>query len=269
MGFDVESDSKKAIILFKRAATIWKNRVGQYYVGMMYRDGDGIKQCTESAIRWLTLSANNGWNDAQVNLGLIYQRVVYAKKDYNKALHWYKKALQSSTRKELYLFGNKEFRIVNDSKQLFLYKLSGTINKMNGCPSPLHTAKSYDKGFPTKQNFYRTNFWYSMCEEQQNHVLVTSLIGELYLFGHGRFKRDHGKANIWLKRQRRVETPMHNFLWGIFINANKISMARSCGTNGPVKAEKSRRFLKWPSFTTVVWAWRRIISRQKDTVKRF
>lgn len=214
MGFDVERNTKKAISLFKRAATIWRNRVGQYYVGMMYRDGDGIEQNTDAAIHWLSLSANNGWNDAQVNLGYIYQQGVYAKKDYNKALYWYKKSLQTSTNKELFLFGNKEFKIVNDSKELFLYKLSGTINKMNGCPSPLHTAKSYDKRFPTKQNFYKTNFWYSMCEEQQNHVLVRSLIGEIYLFGHGRFKKDHAKADIWLEKAAKGGSTNAQFFMG-------------------------------------------------------
>lgn len=199
MGFEVERNPKKAILLFKRVATVWANRVGQYYVGMMYRDGDGIEQNTELAIHWLLLSAKNGWNDAQVNLGYIYQYGIHAEKDFHKALYWYKKSLQATVGKDLYLFGNKEFKILNDSKELFLYQLSETINKMNGCPSPLNTAKSYDKRFKTKQNFYKTNFWYGMCQEQQNQVVVRSLIGEIYLFGHGRFKKDLSKADIWLE----------------------------------------------------------------------
>ncbi|KAG2197469.1 hypothetical protein INT47_003077 [Mucor saturninus] len=215
MGFDVDRNVKKAMLLFKRVATVWKNRVGQYYVGMMYRDGDdGIRQCTESAIHWLTLSANGGWNDAQVNLGLIYHRGVYAKKDHTKALYWYKRSLQSKASQDLYLFGNKEFKIVNDSKQVFLYRLSEAINKKNGSPSPLHTAKSYDKRFLTKQNFYKTHFWYSMCEEQQNHVLVRSLVGELYLFGQGRLKKDYVKAEIWLEKAAKSGNANAQFFMG-------------------------------------------------------
>ncbi|KAG2234805.1 hypothetical protein INT48_006722 [Thamnidium elegans] len=202
MGFAVKRNPKRAIYLFKKTAIAWGNRVAQYYVGIMYRDGDGVKQNNESSIHWLTLSANHGWCDAQVNLGYMYQNGIYAKKDYNKALYYYKKALQmkKESTDEMYLFGNKEFKINYDSKELFLYQLSETINKMNGCPSPLHTAKSYDQQFPTKQKFYEINFWYTICKEQQHHVLVRSFIGELYFYGHGNFKKDHSKAKIWFEK---------------------------------------------------------------------
>ncbi|GAA5810403.1 hypothetical protein MFLAVUS_003824 [Mucor flavus] len=202
MGFAVERDPKRALYLFKKSALVWGNRIAQYYVGIMYRDGDGVKQNSESSIKWLTLSANHGWCEAQVNLGYMYQNGIDAKKDYSKALYFYKKALQvkKESADDLYLFGIKEFKINYDSKEMFLCRFSETVSKMSGCPSPLHTAKSYDQQFPTKKKFYEINFWYTICKEQQHHVLVRSLIGELYFYGHGKFKKNHAKAKVWFEK---------------------------------------------------------------------
>ncbi|GAA5802977.1 hypothetical protein HPULCUR_008452 [Helicostylum pulchrum] len=203
MGFAVERDPKRAMYLFKKTAIAWGNKIAQYYVGIMYRDGDGVKQNSEASIRWLTLSANHGWCDALVNLGYMYQNGICAKKDFNKALYYYKKALLVKTESAddcLFLFGIKDFKINYDSKEIFLYRLSETANRMNGCPSPLHTAQSYDQQFPTKQKFYEINFWHTICKEQHHHVLVRSLVGELYFYGHGKFRKNYAKAKIWFEK---------------------------------------------------------------------
>lgn len=223
MGFGIRRNPKRAIYLFKKTAIAWASPVAEYYVGMMYRDGDGVIQSNEAAIRWLTLSANHGWCDAQINLGYMYHQGTHAKKDFSKALYYYKKALRAkkTTTHDIYLFGNKEFMINYDSKELFLYRLSESVNKMNGCPSPLRTAMSYDQQFHTKRAFYQVSFWYTVCNAQDHHALARSLIGQLYFNGYRNFKKDHFKAKIWFEKAAKDGSAQGQILMGSFCEYQK------------------------------------------------
>jgi len=50
-------------ILFDKAA-YENNAEAQYYIGKMYRDGDGVEQREENAIKWWTKARRNGQRDA-------------------------------------------------------------------------------------------------------------------------------------------------------------------------------------------------------------
>ena len=44
----------------------------QYYLGVLYDNGDGVPQDYKEAVRWYTLAAKQGDVDAQYNLSLIH-----------------------------------------------------------------------------------------------------------------------------------------------------------------------------------------------------
>ncbi|MFG4619184.1 tetratricopeptide repeat protein, partial [Acinetobacter baumannii] len=65
----------------------------QYNLGVMYAEGyKDIQADILKAIEWYTLSANQGYVNAQYNLGLLYKGNEYIKPDYVKAKYWYEKA---------------------------------------------------------------------------------------------------------------------------------------------------------------------------------
>ena len=48
------------------------NASAQYYLGLMYDNGDGVLQDYKTALKWYTLAAEQGHAAAQTNLGVMY-----------------------------------------------------------------------------------------------------------------------------------------------------------------------------------------------------
>ena len=64
----------------------------QFNLGLMYNNGNGVRQDYAKAMEWYTKAANQGHADAQANLGYIYQYGNGVRQDYAKAREWYLKA---------------------------------------------------------------------------------------------------------------------------------------------------------------------------------
>jgi adenylate cyclase len=60
----------------------------QYQLAKVYRDGAGVEQSVETALRWLRAAADQGDGRAQRNLGLRYARGNGVPKDDREALFW-------------------------------------------------------------------------------------------------------------------------------------------------------------------------------------
>ena len=48
--------------------------LAQYYLGKMYRDGDGVVQDYEKAVGWFEKASLSGYADAQFSLGVMYKQ---------------------------------------------------------------------------------------------------------------------------------------------------------------------------------------------------
>ena len=44
----------------------------QYHLGLMFKDGKGVIQDFDAAVKWYTLAAERGFFEAHVNLGFMY-----------------------------------------------------------------------------------------------------------------------------------------------------------------------------------------------------
>ena len=83
-----------------------------YFIGLMYRNGEGVDKDYELAIKWLEKAAELGNNSAAMYaLGLIYdENEDY--QDYELAIEWYEKAAELDDRAAMYALGliykNKE-----------------------------------------------------------------------------------------------------------------------------------------------------------------
>ena len=56
-----------------RSLAVQGNAQGQYTLGVLYMNGQGVTQNYQEAIKWLRLAASQGELNAQVNLGVMYQ----------------------------------------------------------------------------------------------------------------------------------------------------------------------------------------------------
>jgi len=80
-----------ALVLFKLKAA-QGNANAQYYLGVMYQNGNGVTKDDKLAVFWYQKAADQGVASAQANLGFMYQNGNGIAKDYKLAVFWYQKA---------------------------------------------------------------------------------------------------------------------------------------------------------------------------------
>ncbi len=61
----------------------------QYYLGLMYEKGRGVRQDHSVALTWFRKAAAQGYAGPQNDLGLLYERGRGVRKDVVRALMWY------------------------------------------------------------------------------------------------------------------------------------------------------------------------------------
>lgn len=70
------------------------NADSQYWVGLMYESGQGVRQDYKQAIYWYRISARNGNKDAQSLLAHFYYYGRHILQDYKQAFYWNKRAAE-------------------------------------------------------------------------------------------------------------------------------------------------------------------------------
>ena len=64
----------------------------QYFLGVMYKNGQGVPQDYAESVKWYRLAAEQGDADAQYNLGVTYKNGEGVPQDYAEAIKWYRLA---------------------------------------------------------------------------------------------------------------------------------------------------------------------------------
>jgi uncharacterized protein len=64
----------------------------QFFVGLMYENGQSVPQDYQEAARWYLKAANQGHDGAQNNLGKLYEEGQGVEQDHIIAVQWYQKA---------------------------------------------------------------------------------------------------------------------------------------------------------------------------------
>jgi TPR repeat protein len=64
----------------------------QFYLGLMYENGQSVQQDYQEAARWYLKAANQGHDGAQNNLGKLYEEGQGVEQDHIIAVQWYQKA---------------------------------------------------------------------------------------------------------------------------------------------------------------------------------
>jgi len=85
---------------YQQAYAIWKplaeqgDAEAQFYLGLLYRSGEGVEKNDRTALEWFTASAKQGYLDAQYNTGIMYMEgrgVAVSKRD---AFKWWQLAAE-------------------------------------------------------------------------------------------------------------------------------------------------------------------------------
>ena len=96
-GQGVKQDYAEAVKWYRRAAE-QGDAEAQNNLGVMYEKGQGVKQDHAEAVKWYRLAAEQGYAAAQNNLGVSYELGSGVRQDYVQAHLWYN--LAASSQKE-------------------------------------------------------------------------------------------------------------------------------------------------------------------------
>jgi TPR repeat protein len=93
-GLGVEQDHYKAAELLKEPAEDGDEEA-QYYMGLVYKDRRESRASYENMFKWHLKSAKQGYSDAQNSVGMFYQHGLGVEQSDRKALAWFQKAAES------------------------------------------------------------------------------------------------------------------------------------------------------------------------------
>jgi hypothetical protein len=83
----------EALQLLRKAADQEDTRA-QYYIGLLYLNGNGVAKNDQEAFRWLKSSADQDYPYAQVYVGWLYEHGIGVASDSAEALAWYRRAAE-------------------------------------------------------------------------------------------------------------------------------------------------------------------------------
>ena len=92
-GEGVPENDRQAAYWFRKSAR-QGNSQSQYHLGILYANGDGVPEDDPQAVYWFRKSAKQGDARAQFNLGVIYEFGEGVPKDDRQAVNWYRQAAE-------------------------------------------------------------------------------------------------------------------------------------------------------------------------------
>lgn len=93
LAFDKEENHEEAARWYRKAAEQGVSEA-QNNLGVMYKDGQGVKQDFKEAAHWFLLAAQQDNTFAQLNLGWLYHAGKGLRQNADSARYWYSKAAQ-------------------------------------------------------------------------------------------------------------------------------------------------------------------------------
>ena len=157
-----KKDYVTALNKFKSAA-LKNDAYGQFQVGNMYFNGQGVVQDYAEALRWYKLAAAQGYVGAQHNLGNMYYKGLGVVQEYAEAARWFKLAAAQGHAGAQYNLGisyDKGQGVVqNYAEAVSWYKLAAAQGHAG---AQLHLGVMYGKGQGVVQDYVRAHMWFNL-----------------------------------------------------------------------------------------------------------
>lgn len=170
-----------------------------FNLGLMYSEGQGVKQDYYKAAECFQKAAEQGHAEAQYNLGLMYYRGKGVKQDYFKAIEWYQKAAaQGIADAQAYL---AVMYYSGEGVQQDYFKAAELAKKVADqgyAEAQFCLGAMYYAGKGVKQDYTEARRWIEKAAEQ-GLADAQYFAGLMYASGKG-VKQDYFKALEWYKK---------------------------------------------------------------------
>lgn len=153
----------------------------------------------QKAAEYYLIAAKKGNAPSQNNLGILYENGQGVKQDYNKAIEWYQKAVEQGDSEASYNLGNLYRTGLGIEKNLQkAYELYLYAAKKDDCPlAQYNLARMYEKGEGVSRDYNKAIYWFKLSAINNNTGAFFAL-GEIYSKAKG--VKNQSKAFEWYKK---------------------------------------------------------------------
>jgi len=160
-------DSDSNMILIRKAAEMG-DAEAQYALSSAYLIGHGgVSKDGEQAVKWLRMSADQGFPPAQYDLGLVYWEGAMVPQDFSQAVVWMQKAAVSGFVWAQYNLGIA-YKVGNGVGQDFpeALKWFQEAADQGFAPAQFEVGLAYGKGQGTGRDVYAAEYWVAQAAGQ-------------------------------------------------------------------------------------------------------
>ena len=175
------------------------NAEAQYILGLQYYYGKGGKpQSYAEAVKWFTLSAEQGYAGAQCFLGVCYEDGTGVPQSDAEAVKWYRRAALSDDAQAQFFLGSCYYRGTGVEKQYSQAASWYLKSAMQGnADAQLALGQLYYDGEGVEKSYAEAAKWYTKSAMHFNED-AQYLLGCLYYDGKG-VEKSHSKAMEWFR----------------------------------------------------------------------
>ena len=137
------------------------------FIGNMYRDGQGVTQNYQEALKWWRLAADQGTEGtavAQYNIGELYHNGKGVAKNYQEALKWFRLAAAQGSAAAQASIGVMYYRgqgVTQDHKEAG--KWFRLAAEQGYAEAQVIIGVMYDKGQGVTQDYASAHMWYNLA----------------------------------------------------------------------------------------------------------
>ena len=158
----------------------------QFMLGVMYYNGDGVKQDFKEAFKWFKKSALQNNKYAECNLGAMYALGQGVKIDATNAIKWLNKSGEDGYTPAYYNLG--KIYLAKDIKKSIYY-----FKKIESPESFYDIANIYYMGGEIPKDYKSAIYWY----KKTNYPYAYFVIGQIYKEGGFGIQKDYEKYIEW------------------------------------------------------------------------
>ena len=151
-----------ALPLFRFAAN-QGDAEAQYYMGMMYRLGNGVEQDYTKALEWYHKSADQEFTNAEFWLGVMYDSSTYGCSDADEAYKWYMRAALKGHASAQNNLG--AIHLMQEEYDTAFYWFTLSANQGNYA-AQFFLGEMYEEGLGVERDVEQAIYWYNLSAEQ-------------------------------------------------------------------------------------------------------
>ena len=175
----------------------------QFYMGLMYSNGQGVTENKATAASWYWLAAHQQVPEAKLNLGLLYLRGDGVPKDSSQAVRWLTAAAEDELADAQFQLGLMHFEGIgvakNEATAAQWFKKAAN---QDHAVAQRYLGFQHYQGTGVPVDYVAAADWFLKSANHGDDV-AQMFLGVMYILGHG-VEQDPVQAYVWVDRAASV-----------------------------------------------------------------